>query len=113
MTVLQNDNEQLEQEKSALKERLKQLTKNKLVDDLMQKKIGGTPRTSLLLSKQNTNLPFSNKFHMNSGPTIDGRLSPQRQLSSPSAIDGSIVSTATEQEVIIDFEGLYMYVCVL
>jgi cell division protein FtsB len=51
MAVLQNDNEQLEQEKSALKERLKQLTKNKLVDDLMQKKIGGNQRTSGLLSK--------------------------------------------------------------
>jgi hypothetical protein len=51
MTVLQNDNEQLEQEKSALKERLKQLTKNKLVDDLMQKKTAGTQRTSVLLSK--------------------------------------------------------------
>jgi hypothetical protein len=51
MAVLQNDNEQLEQEKSALKERLKQVTKNKLVDDLMQKKNGGTQRTSGLLSK--------------------------------------------------------------
>ena len=51
IAVLQNDNEQLEQEKSALKERLKQLTKNKLVDDLMQKKIGGNQRTSGLLSK--------------------------------------------------------------
>ncbi len=60
MTVLQNDNEQLEQEKSALKERLKQLTKNKLVDDLMQKKVGGTQRTSVLLSKEYTNLFFSN-----------------------------------------------------
>jgi hypothetical protein len=52
MAVLQNDNEQLEQEKSALKERLKQLTKNKLVDDLMQKKGGGTQRISGLLSKE-------------------------------------------------------------
>ncbi len=51
ITVLQNDNEQLEQEKCALKERLKQLTKNKLVDDLMQKKNGGNQRSSLLLSK--------------------------------------------------------------
>jgi len=51
MAVLQNDNEQLEQEKSALKERLKQLTKNKLVDDLMQKKTGGNQRASVLLSK--------------------------------------------------------------
>jgi hypothetical protein len=51
MNVLQNDNEQLEQEKSALKERLKQLTKNKLVDDLMQKKIGGTQKIPGLLSK--------------------------------------------------------------
>jgi len=55
MAVLQNDNEQLEQEKSALKERLKQVTKNKLVDDLMQKKNGGTQRTSGLLSKGTLN----------------------------------------------------------
>jgi len=47
---------------------------------------------------------------MNLGPTIDGRISPQRQLSSPSALDGSIISTASEQEVFIDFENLYMYV---
>ena len=51
MAVLQNDNEQLEQEKSALKERLKQLTKNKLVDDLMQKKIGGSQKVAGMLSK--------------------------------------------------------------
>ena len=57
MAVLQNDNEQLEQEKTALKERLKQLTKNKLVDDLMQKKVGGNQRTSGLLSK-----PFSSSL---------------------------------------------------
>ena len=50
MAVLQNDNEQLEQEKSGLKERLKQLTKTKLVDDLMQKKIGVTQKTSALQS---------------------------------------------------------------
>ncbi len=51
---------------------------------------------------------------MNLGPTIDGRISPQRQLSSPSALDGSIISTASEQEVFIDFENLYMYcMCVL
>lgn len=50
MAVMQNDNEQLEQEKTALKDRLKQLTKTKLVDDIMQKKIGTTPRTSGLLS---------------------------------------------------------------
>jgi hypothetical protein len=49
MAVLQNDNEQLEQEKSALKERLKQLTRKTLVDD-MQKKVGATQRTSGLLS---------------------------------------------------------------
>lgn len=48
---MQNDNEQLEQEKGALKERLKQLTKTKLVDDIMQKKIGGGPRASVLLSR--------------------------------------------------------------
>ena len=51
MAVLQNDNEGLEQENSRLKERLKQLTKNKLVDDLMQKKISGTQRTSGLSSE--------------------------------------------------------------
>ena len=51
MAVLQNDNEQLEQEKSALKERLKQLTKTKLVDDLLQKKVGASQRTTGLLSK--------------------------------------------------------------
>ncbi|CAF0846668.1 unnamed protein product [Rotaria sordida] len=76
ITVLQNDNEQLEQEKTALKERLKQLTKNKLVDDLMQKKIGGTLKTS----------------------TTDERVSLHPQLSSPSVADGSFVSTTNEQE---------------
>ncbi|CAF4991361.1 unnamed protein product, partial [Rotaria socialis] len=60
--VLQNDNEQLEQEKSTLKERLKQLTKTKLVDDLIHKNAGATQRTS--------------------GSTNDGGLPPQRQLSS-------------------------------
>lgn len=49
IAVLQNDNEQLEQEKSALKERLKQLTKTKLVDDIIQKKVGTTQRTSGIL----------------------------------------------------------------
>jgi hypothetical protein len=62
MAVLQNDNEQLEQEKSALKERLKQVTKNKLVDDLMQKKNGGTQRTSGLLSKRTLNYLFLRNF---------------------------------------------------
>ncbi|CAF1105534.1 unnamed protein product [Rotaria sp. Silwood1] len=82
IAVLQNDNEQLEQEKTALKERLKQLTKNKLVDDLMQKKIGGTLKT-----------PGS------STSTTDGQVSPQRQLSSSSMSDGSFVSTTSEQEI--------------
>jgi len=72
----------LNKKKSALKERLKQLTKNKLVDDLMQKKMGGNQRTSGLLS-----------------PTIDGRISPQRQLSSSSVNDGNVISTANEEEV--------------
>ena len=51
IAVLHNDNEQLERERSALKERLKQSTKNKFVDDLMQKKIRRMQRTSGLLSK--------------------------------------------------------------
>ncbi|CAF0804945.1 unnamed protein product [Rotaria sordida] len=72
IAVLQNDNEQLEQEKTALKERLKQLTKNKLVDDLMQKKIVST---------------------------TDGGVSSQCQLSSSSVADGSFVSPKNEQEV--------------
>jgi len=62
MAVLQNDNEQLEQEKSALKERLKQLTKTKLVDDLIQKKVGTTQKTSGLLSKHIITFPFFNKL---------------------------------------------------
>ncbi|CAF3351405.1 unnamed protein product [Rotaria sp. Silwood1] len=83
IAVLQNDNEQLEQEKSALKERLKQLTKTKLVDDLIQKKVGATQRTSGLLS-----------------PTTDGGISPQRQLSSSYSNEGMIGSTVNEQEII-------------
>ncbi|CAF4117536.1 unnamed protein product [Rotaria sp. Silwood2] len=85
IAVLQNDNEQLEQEKSALKERLKQLTKTKLVDDLIQKKVGATQRTSGLLS-----------------PTTDGGISPQRQLLSSSSYsnEGIIGSTVNEQEII-------------
>ena len=46
MVVLQNDNEQLEQEKTALKERLKQLTKDTLFNDIMKKKTAGLQRTS-------------------------------------------------------------------
>ncbi|CAF0855330.1 unnamed protein product [Rotaria sordida] len=81
IAVLQNDNEQLEQEKSALNERLKQLTKTKLVDTLTQKKIGTTQRTS--------------------SPTTDGGISPQRQLSSSSYInEGTIGSTVNEQEIV-------------
>ncbi|CAF2877892.1 unnamed protein product [Rotaria sp. Silwood2] len=82
IAVLQNDNEQLEQEKTALKERLKQLTKNQLVDGLMQKKIGGTLKTPGITTS-----------------ITDGQVSPQRQLSSPSVSDGGFVSTTSEQEV--------------
>ncbi|CAF1304758.1 unnamed protein product [Adineta steineri] len=85
MGVLQNDNEQLEQEKSALKERLKQLTKTKLVDDIMQKKGGVTQKTSGLLS-----------------PTSDGGISLlQRQLSSSYNNEGMTGSTVNEQEVAV------------
>ncbi|CAF1334369.1 unnamed protein product [Adineta steineri] len=85
MGVLQNDNEQLEQEKSALKERLKQLTKTKLVDDIMQKKGGVTQKTSGLLS-----------------PTSDGGISLlQRQLSSSYNSEGMTGSTVNEQEVAV------------
>ncbi|CAF3574555.1 unnamed protein product [Rotaria socialis] len=80
IAVLQNDNEQLEQEKSTLKERLKQLTKTKLVDDLIHKNAGAPQRTS--------------------GSTNDGGLPPQRQLSSSHANEGMIGSTVNEQEVI-------------
>ena len=111
MTVLQNDNEQLEQEKSALKERLKQLTKNKLVDDLMQKKIGGTQKIPGLLSKNIFIIFFMKKFHIYLGPTMDERVSTQRQLSSPSDTNG--VSTASEQEVISTSQKIKSYECVL
>jgi len=55
MAVLQNDNEQLEQEKSALKERLKQLTKIKLVEDITNKS-GISQRMSGILSKKKNNV---------------------------------------------------------
>lgn len=58
MVVLQNDNEQLEREKSELKDRLKQLTKTKLVDDLMQKKAGATQKATAM-SSNNLALPSS------------------------------------------------------
>jgi hypothetical protein len=48
MLVLQNDNEQIEQENSLMKERLKQL-----VDDILQKKFIGTLKTSGSPSKRN------------------------------------------------------------
>jgi len=75
MAQLQNDNELLEQEKSELKERLKQLTKTKLVEDILNKKLGTAQKT-----------PNS---------TSDGGVAQQRQLSN----DGIIGSTASEQEV--------------
>ncbi|CAF2091547.1 unnamed protein product [Rotaria magnacalcarata] len=80
IAVLQNDNEQLEQEKSTLKERLKQLTKTKLVDDLIHKNTGATQRTS--------------------GSANDGGVPSQRQLSSLGVNEGMIGSTVNEQEVI-------------
>jgi hypothetical protein len=55
IAVLKNDTEQLEQEKTDLKDRLKQLTKTKLVDDLMQKKSGITQRIAGGLSKEKRN----------------------------------------------------------
>ena len=101
MAVLQNDNEQLEHEKSALKERLKQLTKTKLVDDLLQKKSTGAQRTAGLLSKR-TLLHCSQCFTaslFDPGPTMDGNTSPSRQLSSPYPTDAVFGSVANEQEV--------------
>ncbi|CAF0864712.1 unnamed protein product [Didymodactylos carnosus] len=65
--VLQNDNEQLEQEKTALKDRLNKLSKKTLVDDIITKK---GQRTSLL-SPTGAFQP------------VDGKSSPQRQISSP------------------------------
>jgi cell division protein FtsB len=52
IAVLKADNDQLEREKSDYKERLKQLTKTKLVDDLIQKKTGVAQRLSGGLSKK-------------------------------------------------------------
>ena len=52
IAVLHNDNEQLEDDNKKLKERLKQLTKTKLMDDLMQKKIGGAQRSTGVSSKK-------------------------------------------------------------
>ncbi len=46
LAALQNDYEQLEQDNKGYKERLKQLTKTKLVEDIMQKKAGATQKTS-------------------------------------------------------------------
>ena len=54
MAVLQNDNEQLEQEKSVLQERLKQLTKTRLLDDLVQRSGGGVNKLSGVPSNRNT-----------------------------------------------------------
>ncbi|CAF5038699.1 unnamed protein product, partial [Rotaria socialis] len=96
IAVLQNDNEQLEQEKSTLKERLKQLTKTKLVDDLIHKNAGATQRTSGLLN--NSLFFFTGKHALDSGSTNDGGLPPQRQLSSSHVNEGMIGSTVNEQE---------------
>ena len=63
IAVLQSDNDQLEQEKSALKERLRQLTKTKLVDDLIQKKIDAKQKVSERLSNYSYHcLSFIIKF---------------------------------------------------
>jgi hypothetical protein len=45
MAVLQNDNEQLEKENSDLKDRLKQIAKTKLIDNLMKDKVGAVQKT--------------------------------------------------------------------
>jgi cell division protein FtsB len=58
IAVLKTDNEQLEREKSDYKERLKQLTKTKLVDDLIQKKTGVAQRLSGVLSKKSMMIYF-------------------------------------------------------
>ena len=51
------------------------------------------------------------KFRIYLGPTMDERVSTQRQLSSPSDTNG--VSTASEQEVILISERIKSYECVL
>jgi hypothetical protein len=43
-----------------------------------------------------------NEFHIDLGPTIDGRVSPQRHLSSSSINDGNAVPTGSEHEVFVD-----------
>lgn len=65
MAVLQKDNEQLEEEKAAMKERIKQLTKDKLVGDLMQKKIGSNQRTSALSQFSSKNVFIRFEFNSN------------------------------------------------
>ncbi len=62
IAVLKTDNEQLEREKSDYKERLKQLTKTKLVDDLIQKKTGVAQRLSGVLSKKSMMIYFLHFF---------------------------------------------------
>jgi hypothetical protein len=95
IAVLKSDNDQLEREKSDYKERLKQLTKTKLVDDLMQKKTGVSQRLSGVLS---TKLIIISFIHSPpSGATTEsGTVSPQRQLP---PLQISDLSPASEQEV--------------
>ena len=78
--VLQNDNEQLEQEKSLLKERLKQISKVNPMDLFWQKKLSGT-------AAQRTS---------SSG---DGNTSPQRKISSSNSNEGLFTMISNENEV--------------
>lgn len=97
IAVLHNDNEQLEDDNKKLKERLKQLTKTKLMDDLLQKKIGGTQRSTGVSSKNSTKISSIDLFVCSSGPTGDTDTnSTQRQLSSSQILE---MSPASEQEV--------------
>lgn len=99
MAVLQNDNEQLEQEKTALKERLKQLTKDTLFNDIMKKKTAGLQRTSGSLSSYRVIAYSSSTSNSTLGPVVDGSVSPQRPLASASGAENNVVSTASEHEV--------------
>jgi type III secretory pathway component EscU len=44
---------------------------------------------------------------------MDGRISPQRQLSSPSTNDGNIISIASEQEVFLSILKVYIHMCII